>query len=174
MKAEIKSFLDIEDIFEQGDRRYTDPKIANVIYNFIKDNAIIIIQTDLSNIELPKEIPESIYGPQEHIKHLALNILKKEGAKVIGFERRIPGGRADILAERNGKTIALECGPCRTDKAIKYLENENTELWIVTSYLNESSLTKVTRGPNWSKAIKQYTDNIVEQLEKIKSPMDDL
>ena len=75
--------------------------------------------------------------------------------------------RADILVERKGKTIALECGPCRISKSIQYLEDKNTELWIITNYLNNQSFHKVTRGPNWSKVNRKHKDKTIADLREV-------
>lgn len=154
----------VADTFEQGDTRYCVPESSILVADFIQRKAIDIDRKGIDKINIPKGALEDITPPQRHVKYLALKILEKHGAKFIGFELRFQGGRVDILAELNGKTITVECGPCRTDKAIDYLRKENTELWIITNYFNESSLTRVKRGLEWGKTIEKYDEYITKEI----------
>lgn len=86
------------------------------------------------------------------------------------------GGRVDILAEQKDSNliIAVECGPCRIRKAIDYLRNPTTELWIIATYYEETLFYIIKRGPNWNKIIQIYDDWQNEELNKIRSPLDTL
>jgi len=153
----------IEDIFAQGNPRYYNPEEINILNQFIKEKAIQVTVHSIPKVKDATSIKLSkIRKPQQHMKYLALNILKKEGAtvKVFPFEQMHLRCRADILAEINDKIIAVECGPCRISKALQYLDDKNTELWIITNYLNNQSFHKVKRGPNWS-TVKQKHDHMI-------------
>jgi len=163
-------------IFTNWDNRYTI-STANLVALFIRKNAILIQKEPLISISDPtKEELTHIVGPQEQTKHIAMKILDSLGAKLIGFERRFPGGIVDVLGRENGKTFAIECGPCRIDKAIAYLREKNTELWLIDGpYSNaESTFHRVIRGPCWDKTIKKYDNWYRKELLKIKSPLDTL
>ena len=115
-----------------------------------------------------------INGPQKHQKKLACEILRKKGGKDIGYEIWFYAGRVDVLGKLKEKTIAIECGPCRINKAIDYLRKENTELWIVTSFFKEATLTIVKRGPNWNKILKKFDKAMKEWILAVKSPLDSI
>ena len=66
---------------------------------------------------------------------------------------------------------------------IQYFENDNTELWIITSKENvlganpNSSGIKwfiLKRGENWNKYYDEHTHISQEQLRKVKNPLDNL
>ena len=86
-----------------------------------------------------------------------------------------------LSAKKLKKTIFVECGPCRIDKGFNYLRTGNAELWIVTSEFDPNSIgmenTKlyiVKRGPNWQNSIEKYDKLKMQQLKKVKSPLDTL
>jgi hypothetical protein len=166
---------DIEDIFAQGNTRYYDPEEIMILNKFIKREAIVITTHVIPKVKEATQLELSkIRKPQQHMKYLALKILKKEGATTtqFPFEQLHLRCRADIIAKNDGKTIAIECGPCRISKALQYLDNKNTELWIITNYLNNQSFHKIRRGPNWN-AIKQKHDaTTIKELKKIVNLLD--
>ncbi len=172
----------IEDIFQQGDARYVDNDSAIVVAYFLENKGIKIENDKISGVYYPSENDlKNIRGPQQFYKFLGKKHLEGRGYEVIGFEIPIHGGRTDILAENSSKneTVAVECGPCRTDKAIEYLRKENTILWVI-SLSEKGSLDKeipafiIERGPNWDKCIMLYDQFLRDQLRKVRSPMDDL
>jgi len=87
---------------------------------------------------------------------------------ISGFEVRIRGGIVDILASKENRQIAIECGPCRVDKAIDYLEIPNTELWILTrkNKRSEHILFKITRDKNWFKFLEHHRKYKLENGRK--------
>lgn len=123
-------------------------------------------------IDVPKEALAKIKPPQKMHKYLALKILEDFGGKLIGFERLISGGRVDILAKLDGKTIAIECGPCRVNKAIDYLRNDNTELWLISNWLDAAQFIRIQRGPNWDKELQKHDATLKSELMKIKPLLD--
>lgn len=168
----------VEDIFQQGDERYNDTQSAVDVAEFIDNNAIIIEKVEIDAIKIPKKEIESIIGPQQYYKALAKLFLDKKGYKFIGYERNFPGGVVDILAEDNlGNTIAIECCSCRISKAIAYLEEENTILWVLSLSNELVEATKfplfiIKRGPNWDKVYKKYKNWKTNLLKSVKSPRD--
>jgi len=163
----------ILDIFTQGDVRYYHPPLAAIVSAFVKAGAILMQKQ--ASIH-PIETDIHITGPQIETKKLALAAIKWEDAELVGFERAVPGGQVDVLALVQDKNILIECGPCRIDKAINYLCQDNAELWLISGpYSNaESTFYKVTRGLNWNKTIEKYNKIQQTELMKIKSPLDTL
>ena len=165
----------IEDIFAQGNTRYYNPEEIAILNNFIKREAILITTHSVPKVkETTSAEISKIRKPQQHMKYLALKILEKEGANitVFPFEQMHLRCRADILAELNGKTITVECGPCRISKALQYLDDENTELWIIINYLNEQSFHKVRRGPNWSKVKQKHDTRTISDLRDVVNSLE--
>lgn len=164
-------------ILTHQDRRYLDPKSADEVAEFINDKAITLETQDI--LEFRESLTSSskdleIWGPQEREKYLATKLLNSLGGEVLNYEVRIRNGIVDALGKLNGKTIKIECGPCRIDKAIHYLREENSELWVIASFFEEATLTILKRGPNWDKKIKEFDDAWLEVLKSIKSPLDSL
>ncbi len=166
--ATVKKMIDI---FFQGDFRYLDLYREIIVAGFI-DNKAISMEQEIINPEKIKKSNIKIKGPQKDIKQIAVGLLKESGFKIEGFEIWIRGGIVDLLASKENRQIAVECGPCRIDKSIDYLEIPNTDLWILTRK-NENSehiLFKITRGKNWAKFLeyhKKYKlDKGRKQIEK--------
>lgn len=166
----------VDSVFSQGDSRYFDSYSQTLVASFLESDAICVEKCSIKFYrKFECEEFEKIDGPQENLKKIAIFWLKKNGFKIIGFERWLAGGKVDILASKSNLTIAVECGPCRIDKPIDYLREENTELWIITNYWGEGpALHTVRRGPNWDKIIKIHDDWQTEELKKVKSPLDAL
>jgi len=161
----------ILDLFTQSDSRYFHPDLAASVSAFVKAGAILIQKQACVD---PIETNIHVVKPQVETKKLAISAIKREGAELVGFERTVPGGKVDVLARASDKNILIECGPCRIDKAINYLREKDTELWLIAGpYLNaESTFYKVTRGANWNSVIEKYDAIQKAELMKIKSPLD--
>ncbi len=172
----------ITEILQQRDARYVDNDSAIVVAYFLENSGIEIENDKISGVySPPKNDLKNINGKQQFYKFLGKKHLEEKGYEVIGFEIPIQGGRTDILAKNSSKneTVAVECGPCRTDKAIEYLRKENTVLWVIplseiNSLDNKTPIFIIERGPNWDRCIKLYDQLLREQLRKVRSPMDDL
>jgi hypothetical protein len=147
----------IIDIFFQGDFRYLNLHKEIVVSGFI-DNKAICIEQENVKINVPEKPRMIIKGPQKDIKQAAIELLENNGFEINGFEIQIRGGIVDILASKENRQIAMECGPCRVDKAIDYLEIPNTELWILTrkNKSSEHILFKITRGENWFNFLEHH------------------
>lgn len=172
----------VDDIFSQGDIRYYDNYNEQVLISFLTKNGILIEEKDVSLIksQLVKDYSD-ISGPQKNWKLLTKALFKRYGINLVGFERRIDYGIVDVLGQKDGKAIYVECGPCRIDKSFNYLRDGNSEFWIVTSVLDKNSVDMekatlyiIKRGPNWSEMIKKFDKVSTEELKKIKSPLDNL
>ena len=182
IKASDKSIALVEDIFQQGDKRYGDNPRAVTVASFLDNKAIEIEKISITPIQNPsKEELKDIKPPQEYYKFVGKKLLEEKGYKLMGFEVPFCGGIADILAKNPSKkeTIAVECCPCRIDKAIKFLENKDTILWILSLGKTglpdeEIPLFVVKRGPNWDKSFKTYKQFLKEQIKKIKNPLDNI
>ena len=127
------------------------------------------MEQEIINPEKIKKSNIKIKGPQKDIKQIAVGLLKGRGFKIKGFEIWVRGGIADILASKENRQIAVECGPCRIDKSIDYLEIPNTDLWILTRK-NENSehiLFKITRGKNWAKFLEYHKKYKLETGRKL-------
>jgi hypothetical protein len=162
---------DLLSIFTQNDSRYYYPKLAANLLAFVKTGAILIQKQACVD---PIETDIRIVEPQVETKKLAISAIKREGAELVGFERTVPGGKVDVLARVSDKNVLIECGPCRIDKAINYLREKDTELWLIAGpYSNsESTFYKVTRGANWESIVEKYDAIQKAELLKIKSPLD--
>ena len=166
----------VEEIFPQGDSRYNDFQTEELVCSFIEKKGIQIEKRIIIDTKITKKEMENIKGPQEYPKAIATEILKKEGYDLIGYERKFRGGIVDVLAkDRFGNTIAIECYACRTMKAVEYLEEDNTVLWIIPAtdekefLSNTLSLYIIKRGINWELCIKEYKK---EKLKRMKGVME--
>jgi len=150
------------EIFTDTDPRYIDPFNEYVLGIFIKQKAIIIEEKKI-NIKTEELNLKGIKGPQKELKAIARHLLKDSGYRITAYERGFMGGIADVLAnDKNGKTIAVECGPCRLTKAIDYLENTEAELWIV----KKDRMYVVKRGDNWGKIHTAFKKQQLEDMRK--------
>jgi len=135
------------------------------------------LRSSWKEINAIKEIDE-INGPQQYYKALAKRVSDKKGYRFIGYEKNFPGGIVDALAEdTSGNKIAIECCSCRISKAISYLEEENTILWILSISDKPIEVTKyplfiIKRGPNWDAVYKRYNGWRINLIKNVKSPRD--
>ncbi len=162
---------ELAEIFIAGDSRYNLFELE-AVNSFFVNKALIIKKEEINFNPKFKEV--DIRGPQKLQKAIALEILKNKGLIFEGFEKNLSYGRPDILAkDKDGKLIAVECGPCRLSKAIDYFRIEDlTELWLVHAYSNENHLYIIKKGTNFKTFLENYNKKIKEQIKKIKSPMD--
>lgn len=151
----------IEEIFTEFDIRYNDPFNQVIIETFLKLGAISIKERVIRN-DQKGAIIDRIKGPQRELKAIAGKLLKDSGFKILGYEIGFMGGIVDVLAEGKGKTIAVECGPCRLTKVIDYLENHKAELWIV----KQDHHYVIRRGRNWKRIYDLYKKRDIENLRK--------
>lgn len=167
----------VEDVFPQGDVRYGDSYAEELVASFIDRKGIQIEKRIIIDTKATKKELASVNGPQQLPKLIATRILIKEGYNLIGYERKFMGGIADTLAtsKLGDETIAIECYSCRTMKAIDYLEEENTTLWIISAATEEEFLSNtlslyiIKRGPNWKTCIEEYRK---EKMRRCREVMD--
>lgn len=182
MKTNKKYQKLINNVFSQGDSRYFDNYNEDIMIDFLKNSAIDIETKNVSTIKNKMtDDRDIIRGPQKNLKLLAKLIFEEQGIALIGFEKRLPFGIVDVIGKKDKKMIFVECGPCRIDKGFNYLRIDNSELWILTSEfdLNSVGMQKISlyivkRGRNWKNIIKKYDKFILQQLKKVKSPLDSL
>ncbi len=100
---------------------------------------------------------------------MAVELLENNGFNVEGYEIWIRGGIVDILAKKENQQIAMECGPCRIDKAIDYLEIPNTELWILPRQEISKNVTifKIIKGENWDWVLNRKKKYVLEETRKM-------
>lgn len=182
LKTSEKTIALVQDIFEQGDSRYFDLRSATIVAIFLENKGIEIIKTFIKSYIQPSgDELNDIHPPQQYYKAIGKKWLEKSGYKVLDFELPFCGGIADILADHTVKNerVAVECCSCRTDKAIDYLEEKNTVLWVMS--LKKTGLPEediplfiIKRGPNWDECLKVYKDDLRRRLMSVKSPLDKL
>ena len=168
----------IFDNMVQNDPRYIPlaEEIMFPIY-FIYDKGISIEEKSLPNIEEPsKEQLTKITGPQKYHKFIALKLLELEGIKKeeTKIEFTFHGRRADVYAVKNDKEILVECCSCYVLKIIQYLENLNTELWIITSAEDTQAikLFVLKRGKNWDECYGIYKRYKEEEFKRGREAYD--
>ncbi len=178
----------IEKNVTQYDPRYLpDIETLNVLAYFLYKEAISIEELQIPNLPEPSnEQLSRITEPQRYYKYIALELLKLQKVKEedIKFEFSIYGRRADVYTTSENREILIECCSCYIDKLIDYLEEENTELWIITEGYGpwdkmlpekeRSFCFILRRGKSWNKYYKIYTHISQEQLRKVKNPLDNL
>jgi len=180
-KATSNTIRDVDDIFQQGDYRYTDPWSSIIVAGFIDNNAIKIDKEKIRWDEEPsKEELGKIRPPQQFYKFIGRNILEEKGCQFIAFEAAFCGGKVDILAEKSStnEAVAVECCSCRISKAIDYLKRENTILWIISRVeiplSTESTLYIIRRDWNWNKFMRIYQNYQKNQLNKVTDLLNSL
>ncbi len=143
----------VSNLFTQADIRYEYFSESAIVAGFINNNAIVVkeeIAPDLESIKLDKSELKFVRQPQKDDKIASIRLLKTLGFEFAGTEIRYNGGTVDVLGCGKGKIIAVECGPCRINKAVDYLEKENTELWLIpVDFWQNKKFFIVSRGPNW-------------------------
>jgi len=158
----------VNDILKQYDSRYSEPwSMQTMVAGFIANDAISIKSEKLVEPS-ESEIPDH-RGPQKDLKRIASRLLKDRGFSVDGCEVRIRGSVADMIASNKGKRIIVECGPCRIDKPVDYLEIPNTILWVLKR-LDERTfmLYEFTRGKRW----KEFVRMKQKEFENLQSSYD--
>ena len=177
----------VEQNVTQNDPRYLpDLETLNILAYFLYNRAVNVEEMIIPELSEPSNGQlDRISEPQKYYKYIALGLLKLQGIKEedIKFEFPFYGRRVDVYANKNRKEILVECCSCYVQKIIQYLENDNTELWIITSRENvlendpNSSGIKwfiLKRGENWSENYNKYKNYRQKQLRKVKNPLDNL
>jgi hypothetical protein len=163
-KPTPKAMEKVEEIFKQDDGRYVDPWKHIIAAGFIAHHAISITSKIIKSPKIGK-IPEH-KGPQKELKRIAAWLLRETGFNIKGCEIRIPGGVADMIGASKEKQIVIECGPCRIDKPIDYLENPNNILWILTRKNDNVVLHEIKRGKNWKKFLKFHKKESMRLMQE--------
>ena len=183
-KDEVRVWI-IENL-TQEDSRYLIPESFELLIDFIYNEAIVIEEHELPEINEPSsEELSKIPSPQSYHKYigsklLQLNNFKKEHIK---FEYPFYNRKADVYVNQDNKKIIIECCSCNLSKPIEYLEEPNTELWVITqgfgSWENfsksyESLWFILRKGENWDKCHKEYNEDFLAEIKKIQNPLDAL
>jgi len=165
---------ELEETFIQGDGRYNLDYLGD-LYTFFLSKALIIEKEKINDFDFTEKELSEIRGPQKASKATATRILLNKGCSLEGYEINIEWGIVDVLGKNKEGLIVVECGPCRLNKSIDYFRMEEVKaLWLVHIFYNEKTLYIIRKGPNWQEEIKKYNNKFLEQLRKIKSPLDDL
>src|SRR4030042_1377560 len=101
-RTRYKTIDKVNDIFTQGDIRYTDSEYEVVVAGFVENKAISIRKKTLK--KTPVKIA-GIRGPQKGMKAFAIRLLKGSGYKIASIERGFMGGIPDVLAKKGEETI---------------------------------------------------------------------
>lgn len=173
----------VRTILNQGDTRYNDTKAEVTLSSFLLNQAISIKEKEIPLTKKPKErIPRHFVQNDEKI--IAEILLKMKGfnKSQIFFERRFFGSVPDVLAEKEGFLVLVECCSCRISKIIEYLPNVN-EIWVLTIGENpweEKPLFEkmqwfiFKKAKNWDRIYNEFKKKKKEELKKIPSPIDNL
>lgn len=188
MKIEPKTMADaikiVYKILNQGDSRYNDSEAEKKISLFLLNQAIFLEEKDLLNLKKPNKEDLVRYFVQREAKYIAKILLKMHGfnENEIFFERSFQGYRPDVLAEKENKTIIVECYSCKISKIIDYLSKAR-EVWILTygeTPWEEKPLYEkmqwfiFKKGPEWEEISTKFIQKQIEELKKIPSPLDSL
>lgn len=155
----------------EGDDRYQNSLEDSVpLLLMIHNNAIQEIKVDISsNPRLSEESRNALSksswnSVQDKGKITLTAILEDYGYKDIKYEISCISGRCDVYAVHPDiKTIIIgECGPCRLDKIIQSLAQENTELWHLTS---ENDLYIYKRNKDFDELHKILKDAVEKALK---------
>lgn len=174
----------IYNILNQGDSRYNDAEPEKILSFFLVNQAISLKKVNLPSIKRPNKEEIIKHFVQGEEKHIARSLLKLDGFKdsEIFYERSFLGSKPDVLAEKGGKVVLVECCSCRVSKIIDYL-SAASEVWILTygeSPWKEKPLFKKTQwfifksGPRWNEVYNKFKQKQKEELKKIPSPIDSL
>jgi hypothetical protein len=158
----------VKSVLKQDDSRYSEPWSTQMtIAGFIANGAISIESEKLTE---PKECEIPDYkGPQKDLKRIAARLLKDRDFVIVGCEVRVDGSVADIVASRRGERIIVECGPCRIDKPIVYLEKPNTKLWVLKRNDEKTfMLYMFTRGKRWD----EFNEMLQDEFHNIQNSYD--
>ncbi|MEM4215048.1 MAG: recombinase family protein [Candidatus Pacearchaeota archaeon] len=175
----------IYSVLVQGDSRYDNWDEIKVLAYFLAKKAIIVRKKTIPEIIPKKEEIAKIAGPQQTQKYIAKILLKAEGYddSEIFFERNF-GSIPDVSAIKPEREIFVECGPCYVHKVIEYLEQKR-ELWVLTNgalpwekelfeNVGKMGWFIFEKGPKWDEIFKEYKEKKLEELKKIKNPLDEL
>jgi len=166
-KANDQTIRKVIDIFQQGDYRYTDPWNAIIVACFIDGNAITMERKEEMIPNLKHEKNNKIKGPQEIFKLYAKQIAEKKGFVIKGYEYSFSGGKTDVFAVKNKTKLAIECCSCRISKAIDYLNEPNTLLWVMLRDIKDKIIFfEFSRGQNWSDYNKFHNEYMESQIRK--------
>lgn len=161
-KATQDTITKVHDIFLQGDSRYSDPEYEAIVAGFIDNDAITLREKTL---EIKNVDVNNIRGPQKEMKSIAIGQLEGTGHEIVSIERGFMGGIPDVLARKGDSMIAVECGPCTIRKAVDYLENDNTSLWIIRPNNKQHELFIISKSSSWDAYLK-FHKNLELQNQK--------
>jgi hypothetical protein len=166
-KASQNTIKKVQDIFLQGDIRYSDPEYEAIVAGFIDNNAVSIEKKTLEKIPIDTF---NIRGPQKGMKAAAIGFLRKLGYEIVSIERGFNGVIPDVLAKEGDSIVALECGPCGIRKAINYLEKDKTSLWIMRPEGDKYELFIVSKSVSWDAFLRFHrkfqSERVREHVER--------
>lgn len=174
----------IEDNITQNDPRYLpDLEELDLIAQAIYNNAITVEDLPLPEMKEPSlDILNKIPKPQENYKYIALELLKSHGINEIKVEYPFYNRRPDLLAKKEDKTIFVECCSLYLEKVFYYLEEPNSELWVITegfgpwdrhifkSYFSSCFVLK--KGPKWNEFHENYNKYWNSRFRNIHNILD--
>jgi len=170
-------------VLNQGDSRYNDPEAEKILAFFIEKEAISIREKEIPKIKKPEEriLRHFVQNDEKNIAEILLKI-NGFNEQEIFFERRFFGYVPDVLAEKEGFIILVECCSCRVSKIIDYLPYAD-EIWVLTrgeDPWEEKPLSEkmqwfvFKKAGNWGKVYSEFNKKRTEELKRIPSPIDDL
>lgn len=172
------------DILNQGDSRYNAPENEEVLSSFLINQAISLEESAFPELNEPDKKDVLIHNVQGWEKQIAKALLKIRGfedAQIL-FERRFFGSVPDVVAEKDDLTIIVECCSCRIDKIIDYLSKVD-EIWVLTRgekpweakpLFEKMQWFIFKKGANWDNIYGNFQKKRIEELKKVKSPLDRL
>jgi len=167
----------------QGDSRYYDPHLLQLISFFITKEAVNIEERQIGKVQEPKEEDiKKIEGPQKYAKYIMKLLLKQEGFTDTEIFTEINYGdnRPDLSALNEKKEVFVECFSCKLKKVLDYLAQKK-ELWVLVKGAYPWDKTPIQepiqwlvfrKGPNWNSIYSSYKNNQLEKLKNIKNPLD--
>ena len=179
-KSSKEAYDWVEENLIQGDVRYTpwtEDKL--ILSQFFHEFGCIIEEQEIPNIAEPTdEELQEIDGPQEYHKYIAIKLLELDGVSKHNIKIEYPffGRRVDVFANQGKSRILIECCSLDINKVIEYLEERNTELWVVTSgygpwekiFSTKEDCCRwyiIKRGSHWKESYKKYTEYKLKLLE---------
>lgn len=162
----------IDEIFTQGDPRYSDPWNHVAVAGFITHKAISIRSTTIIKPKEGKQI--DVKGPQQDLKRIAVWLLKQKGFRVENFEKAFSGGIVDVIGKSDDEYILVECGPCRINKAIYYLNSEKNTLWVLINKPHGTVLYEITRGENWKNYHEYHKEKQIKNIQSYGKEINEL
>ena len=180
-KEEIYGWI-LNTITGNDERYYPSEDDINTLIYFVYNGAIIISESVIPNIEKPGEaILNKMSGPQKDYKYIAYKILENKNIEKenIKFEYTYGVRKIDLFVQTENKKIFIECGPTYIKKLIEYLEESNSELWLITQGngpwedlppgLNKCQFFIIKRGPVWDKLFYKYLKIKYERIKDIRN-----